>query len=69
MTVRHVLLTCPKWKGNRQRHLARLKTSDIRQILNTPDGSKAAAQFILATDLLPQFHRIACEEQVSHSDG
>jgi ribonuclease HI/exonuclease III len=62
MTVRHVLLTCPKWKGNRQRYLARLKTSDIRQILNTPDGSKAAAQFILATDLLPQFHRITCEE-------
>ena len=63
MTVRHVLLSCLRWRNLRQQHLARFKTSDIRQLLNTPDGVKATTQFILATNLLPQFRRIAREEQ------
>ena len=63
MTVRHTLLICPRWRELRQRYLARLKTSDIRQLLNTPKGLKAAVRFILATNLLPQFQRVAREEQ------
>ena len=63
MTVQYVLLVCPQWKELRQRYLARLQTSDIRQLLNTPKGSKAAIDFVLATNLLPQFQRVAREEQ------
>jgi len=63
MTVRHTLLICPRWRELRQRYLAWLKTSDIRQLLNTPKGLKAAVRFILATNLLPQFQRVAREEQ------
>jgi hypothetical protein len=63
MTVRHILLVCPKWRDLRQRYLAQLRTTDIRKLLNTPKGTKAVVQFTLATDLLPQFQRTAREEQ------
>jgi hypothetical protein len=63
MTVHHILLICPTWTILRSRYLAELKTLDIRKILNSIKGSKAAVQFILATNLLPQFQRVACEEQ------
>ena len=63
MTVYHILLTCPTWTTLRSRYLAKLETSDIRKILNSTEGSKAAVQFTLATNLLPQFQRVACEEQ------
>ena len=67
MTVYHVLLICPRWRELRQRFLAWLKTSDLRQLLNTTKGLKAVVQFTLATDLLPQFQRIAREEQENRS--
>jgi hypothetical protein len=63
MTVQHILLICSTWTTLRSRYLAELKTLDIRKILNSIKGSKAAVQFILATNLLPQFQRVACEEQ------
>ena len=41
-----------------------VNTLDVRRILNSSKGSKPAVEFILATNLLPQFQRIANEEQV-----
>ena len=43
--------------------LAELRTLDIRKILNSAEGPKAAVRFTLATNLLPQFQRVAREEQ------
>jgi len=69
MTVHHILLVCPIWASLRSRYLAGLKTLDIRKILNSIEGSKAAVRFVLATDLLPQFQRIAREEQETSKDN
>ena len=63
VAVHHILLVRPKWRNHRQRYLTQLRTSDVRQLLNTPKGSKAVVQYILATDILPQFQRITCGEQ------
>ena len=63
MTVHHILLVCPTWATLRSRYLEELETSDMRKILNSTEGAKAAVQFTLATNLLPQFQRVACEEQ------
>ena len=63
MTVIHVLLACPSWSSLRRRFLNALRTTDIRKILGTPEGIKAAVRFTLATHLLPQFERLAQEEQ------
>ena len=43
MTVRHVLLSCLRWRDLRLQHLAQFKTSDTHQLLNTLDEVKAAA--------------------------
>ena len=36
---------------------------------NSPEGVKAAVRFVLATDVLPQFQRIAREEQETGRDN
>jgi hypothetical protein len=63
ITIYYILLIYSIWTILRSRHLTELKTLDIRKILNSIKGSKAAVQFIFATNLLPQFQRVACEEQ------
>jgi len=63
MTVLHILTVCPSWNHLRRRFLHSLRTTDIRKILGTPKGIKAAVRFTLATNLLAQFSRITCEEQ------
>ena len=63
MTVRHVLLSCPKWAALRHQYLAQLHTLDLKRILNTSEGAKAAVEFILATNILAQFTRVAREER------
>jgi len=63
MTVRHVLLSCTLWTEKRQQELRSLRTTDLRQILRTPAGIRAAVRFILQTGLLAQFDLFAHEEQ------
>jgi len=63
MTVLHILTVCPSWNHLRRRFLHSLRTTDIRKILGTPKGIKAAVRFTLAINLLAQFSRITCEEQ------
>ena len=62
ITVRHVLLSCPKWAAQRHQYLARLHTLDLKKVLNTSEGVKAAVEFVLATNILAQFTRVAREE-------
>ena len=70
MTVRHVLLSCPKWAAQRHQYLARLRTLDLRKVLGTPEGVKAAVEFVLSTNILAQFTRVARKEQDnSRGDG
>ena len=68
MTVRHVLLSCPTWAAQRHQYLAQLRTLDLKKVLGTPEGVKAAVEFILATNILAQFKRVAREEQDSRRE-
>ena len=63
MTVRQVLLSCPKWASQRHQYLAQFRTLDLRKVLGTPEGTRATVEFILATNILAQFRRVAREEQ------
>jgi len=69
MTVRHVLLSCTLWTEKRQQELRPLRTTDLRQILGTPAGSRPAIRFILQTGLLAQFDLFAREEQARRGGG
>ena len=65
MTVRHVLLTCPKWRALREEELEPF-FGDIKRILNTKEGVTAALRMILKTGLLEQFKMIISEEHAQH---
>ena len=54
MSVRHVLLSCPRWVDEREEELGEL-TRDLREILGTEQGATAAIRLILRTGLLEQF--------------
>lgn len=60
MSVRHVLLSCPRWKREREREeelgdMAR----NLKEILGTKHGVTAAIRLILKTGLLGQFKATA----------
>ena len=56
MTVKHVILTCPKWREQRRAHLG--EVHDLKQILTNQQGATAAIRMILATDILAQFREV-----------
>jgi hypothetical protein len=60
--VRHVLLTCPKWRDVRETELREFG-EDLREILGTKEGATAAIRMILKTGLLEQFKATPCEER------
>jgi hypothetical protein len=62
MSVRHVLLTCPKWRDVRETELREFG-EDLREILGTKEGATAAIRMILKTGLLEQFKATPCEER------
>jgi hypothetical protein len=59
MTVRHVLLACPKWQDTRQDYA--LIRKDIKWALTTREGTSKAIGFVLQTGLLEQFRLYACQ--------
>ena len=66
MTVHHVLLDCPTWAEPRKELLGVFRTKDLRILLNDRKGALAAIKFILHTDILAQFRRIAKQKLVKH---
>lgn len=59
MTVKHVLLVCPKWQDIRQ-EIGFLRR-DMRWALTTREGAAAAIKLIVETGLLEQFQLYASE--------
>ena len=51
----YILVSCPLFAELRTGLIAKTGTTNYRQILFTKRGIRAAARFIIATDLLPQF--------------
>ena len=62
MTVHHVLLDCPTWVEPRKELLDIFYTKNLRILLNDRKGAIAATKFILHTNILAQFRRIARQE-------
>ncbi len=57
MTVEHILLNCPKWSTEREELIHPLRTTDIKEILTSKRGAKAAIRMIQRTKILDQFKR------------
>ena len=55
MTVKHVVLSCPRWEEERRVVFSRAGSTDLREILNNSAGITATIRMILATNLLRQF--------------
>jgi hypothetical protein len=57
MTVKHVLLICPRWQHIRQE--IGLERRDIRWALTTREGASLVIKLVLKTGLLEQFQLYA----------
>ena len=57
MTVEHVLLNCPKWSTERGELIHPLRTNDIKEILTSKKGAKAAIRMVQRTKILDQFRK------------
>ncbi|ERF77205.1 hypothetical protein EPUS_06485 [Endocarpon pusillum Z07020] len=62
MTVEHVLLNCPKWSTEREELIHPLRTTDIKKILTSKRGAKAAIRMIQRTKILDQFKRVVDQD-------
>jgi len=58
ISVRHVLLSCPRWVDKREEELGEL-IRDLREVLGTEYGATAAIRLTLRTGLLEQFKATA----------
>jgi hypothetical protein len=54
MSVRHVLLSCPRWEREREEELGE-RARDLKEVLGTRHGATAAIRLTLRTGLLEQF--------------
>jgi hypothetical protein len=54
-TAKHIILHCPQHQTQRNKLFQDAGTRDYQKMLVTPQGAKAAATFLQATNLLPQF--------------
>lgn len=62
MTVRHVLLSCPKWRQARKEELG-ARRRDLRDLLQGGTGATAALRLVLRTGILDQFRLLAETEK------
>ena len=58
MSVRHVLLSCPRWVDEREEELGEV-ARDPKEVLGTEYGATAAIRLTLRTGLLEQFKATA----------
>lgn len=61
MTVRHVLLSCPEWRREREEELGG-RQRDLREILRGGVGATAALRLVLRIGILDQFRLVAARE-------
>ena len=58
MTVEHVLLKCPQWNTERVELISPLCTNNLKRILTTKSGRKAATRFVRRIGILDQFRTV-----------
>lgn len=58
MTVEHVLLKCPQWDIERAELISPLRTNNLKKILTTRSGGKAATRFVRRIGILDQFRAV-----------
>ena len=58
MTVEHVLLKCPQWDTERAELISPLCTNNLKEILITKPGGKAATRFVRRIGILDQFRAV-----------
>lgn len=63
MSVKHVLLICPRWKEERKIMQQKKNTTDMRKLLGTASAATAALRMILSTDLLSQLQTTEIPEE------
>jgi hypothetical protein len=54
-TVRHIMIHCLQYTATRAALFRRARSSNLQRILSTPRGGKAAARWLIACGILPQF--------------
>ena len=69
MTIKHVLLSCSKWREERRKMLQKTKITNMKRLLNERKAVTAAMCMILTTNLLNQFQATepSKEKKTSHS--
>jgi hypothetical protein len=55
MTVKHVVLQCPRWRQEREEIGQPLRTNSLKQVLSGNEGCRAAIKLVLRMKLLEQF--------------
>ena len=63
MTVEHVLLKCPQWDTERAELISPLCTNNLKEILTTKPGGKAATRFVRRIGILDQFRAAVVEQR------
>jgi len=63
MTVRHVLLICPRWRQERKTMQRKTNTTNIRELLGTLGAATAAIRMVLSTRLLSHFQATSAPEE------
>jgi len=56
--VEHVLLKCPQWDTERAELISSLRTNNLKRILTTKSGGKAATRFVQRIGILDQFRTV-----------
>jgi len=69
MSVKHVLLTCPKWKAERKAMQHGENTTDLRKLLGTRSAATAAIRMVLSISILNQFQAVASPESQMEERG
>jgi hypothetical protein len=58
MTVKHIVLQCPKWRQEREEIGQPLRTNSLKRVLSGKEGCRAAIKLVLRTKLLEQFKEV-----------
>jgi len=58
MSVKHVLLTCSRWKTERRSMQREENTTDLKMLLGTASAATAAIRMVLSTAILSQFQAV-----------
>ena len=68
MTVEHVLLKCPQWNTERAELISPLCTNNLKEILTTKSGGKAATRFVRRIGILDQFRAVVEQGREEHRE-